>query len=757
VDREHAGVRDAGVIAAARRLLNAGALVEAESVIALAIERRARPIEDRELDAVQAEILYQRGRIHEAEAKARSVVEDGHGPARLEARQTLAKIALASGDFEHALERYGRYLEDATEQLDALHIALAWGGRGVAHIRAGETRAAAEALEHARDLALELGEAKPLALAAQNLAVLRHLDHDWANAADAYGLALDALGRLGNRASLVRAAYNLGELYESLGDLQAARRLCRMGDAVAGAVEAPAARAEGLLLRGRIALGEEAWTEARLCFEAAWDNFRELDPERGVAALLGGALAASGQGSPARAERLLRALPSKLSPRRQLEAELARVAWARAAGDDPRPAAARAVSSSLELGDPCLEVRAALAAARAFSEAGMRSDAHHEASRGLSLDQRLESRVPEASLAAFRARPIRRRLELLARGHARAVVASQEGLIVGRSPAMRGLLLRMQRIAQGSCAVVIEGESGTGKELMATALHAASARCERAFMRIDCASLSDGLIESALFGHERGAFTDAVVAHAGCFERAHLGTLLLDAIDEASPRLQAALLRALGEGQLRRLGGGPALQVDVRVISTTRRSLRALVDTGAFREDLYYRLDGARLALPALRERPLDLPLLAQHLLARDAEARGVMPPTLTEDGLQELGRRSWPGNVRELDNVLRAAVLFAENDCVDRVALEAVLGETTAHVSDRAPLDERDLCYRWLREEGLPLRTLKKEIERACVLRALDESEGTISKAAALLGMKRPRLSQLVKEYRLQAEGEGS
>jgi len=198
------------------------------------------------------------------------------------------------------------------------------------------------------------------------------------------------------------------------------------------------------------------------------------------------------------------------------------------------------------------------------------------------------------------------------------------------------------------------------------------------------------------------------------------------------------------------------------VISTTRRPLRDLVDVGTFREDLYYRLAGAQLALPPLRARPLDLPLLAQHLLARDGEARGVTPLRLADDALSALGRRSWPGNVRELDNVLRAAVLFAEGDSIDLAALEAVLGEAAlcedrAQANQGAALDERDLCYRWLREEGLPLRVLKKEIERACVLRALDESDGTISKAAALLGMKRPRLSQLVKEYRQQAEGEGS
>jgi len=747
----------AGIVAAGKRLLDAGALREAEAVVALGLASAVDETLRFALDALGAEILYQRGQLDAAEQLATEIVGTADGRARLEARQTLAKVALAKGDFDQALSHYTDYREDAEALNDALHVALAWGGKGVAHIRAGDLNAARFALEHARTLALPLEEAKPLALAAQNLAVLSHLEHDWASAADAYALALDALGRLGNRASLVRAAYNLGELYESLGDLPAARRLCNMGDALGGGAETPSARAEGLLLRGRIALSEESWAEAQLCFDAAWDALGVLDPERGVAALLGGAEAAARQGSPARAEKLLATLPKTLLPRRRIEAELARASWARAKGQDGRASAERAVTLSRELGDPCLEVAAALASARALADAGLRSDARAEASRGLALDRSLEPKVPEASMEAFRKRVVRRRLETLVSGRARSATGPRHPTLVGRSPAMQALRERMGRFAQSSCAVLIEGESGTGKELVAMELHALSPRAEGSFVHIDCASISDGLVESTLFGHERGAFTDAVTAQRGCFERAHGGTLLLDAIDEASPRLQAALLRALGEGQLRRVGAGQARHVDVRVLATTRRPLRALVDAGEFREDLLYRLEGAHLILPPLRARPLDLPLLAEHLLARGAETLGIKPLLLTHEALRELGRRSWPGNVRELDNTLRAAALFAEGDHVDPAALGAVLGAHDSSTRAAAAIDERDLCYRWLREEGLPLRVLKKEIERACVMRAMDESEGTISKAAALLGMKRPRLSQLVSEYRRETEGEGS
>jgi len=265
--------------------------------------------------------------------------------------------------------------------------------------------------------------------------------------------------------------------------------------------------------------------------------------------------------------------------------------------------------------------------------------------------------------------------------------------------------------------------------------------------------MASDLVESALFGHERGAFTDAVLQQIGCFERADGGTLFLDSVDEASPRLQAALLRALSEGQVRRVGGETSMPIDVRVISTSVRPLSALTTRGEFREDLRYRLEGARLSIPPVRERMLDLPLLAEHLLMRDAAARGVTPSLLSEEALHALGKRDWPGNVRELDNALRAASVFADDGPIGLEALSALQAE---HAHERGDLDERDLCYRWLREEGLPLRRLKKEIERACVMRALDESDGTISRAAALLGMKRPRLSQLVKQYRREAEEEG-
>ncbi|HEY2511541.1 MAG TPA: sigma 54-interacting transcriptional regulator, partial [Polyangiaceae bacterium] len=293
---------------------------------------------------------------------------------------------------------------------------------------------------------------------------------------------------------------------------------------------------------------------------------------------------------------------------------------------------------------------------------------------------------------------------------------------------------------------------------------------------------------SELFGHEKGAFTGAFARRRGRFELAEGGTLFLDEIGDISPRTQVALLRVLQERTFERVGGTTAIHADVRIVCATHRDLRTMVERGEFREDLYYRLRGITLEVPALRFRQGDIPRIAAHLLGRIASERSEEAKSLSQDALALLSTHKWPGNVRELENALRAASLFAEtstitrSDLVDNVDDLRVLAqpnssrpppaapssnlESEGIISDadssdasesEAPLPPVEanataVAYAQVRQGSVSLSDIKRQIERDCIARALAETKGNITRAAGLLGMKRPRLSQLVKQYGLAA-----
>src|SRR5262249_19432117 len=232
-------------------------------------------------------------------------------------------------------------------------------------------------------------------------------------------------------------------------------------------------------------------------------------------------------------------------------------------------------------------------------------------------------------------------------------------------PAIRGLIAAVKKVARSNATVLVRGESGTGKELVAEALHRASDRAAGPLVTVNCAALVETLLLSELFGHEKGAFTGAFARRRGRFELAEGGTLFLDEIGAISARTQVALLRVLQERTFERVGGTTPLRANVRIVCATHRDLRAMVERGDFREDLYYRLRGITLEVPALRQRMGDLPRLGEHLLARIAVERGEPAKTLSPDALDLLARHRWPGNVRELENALRAASLFAEGGTI--------------------------------------------------------------------------------------------
>lgn len=267
----------------------------------------------------------------------------------------------------------------------------------------------------------------------------------------------------------------------------------------------------------------------------------------------------------------------------------------------------------------------------------------------------------------------RERRDLTAeRDNLRWVVREKYGFdnIVGHSRSMQRVFEQVRQVAKWNTTVLLRGESGTGKELVASAIHYNSPRANGPFVKLNCAALPDNLLESELFGHEKGAFTGAINQRKGRFEQAHGGTLFLDEIGDVSPAFQVKLLRVLQEGELERVGSSQTVKVDIRIIAATHRDLESEVEAGQFREDLYYRLNVMPIFIPPLRQRPEDIPDLAHFLTARIGE-RQNRPLTLTDDAIRLLLQRDWPGNVRELENCLERSSIMSESGLIDRNTIE--------------------------------------------------------------------------------------
>lgn len=245
-------------------------------------------------------------------------------------------------------------------------------------------------------------------------------------------------------------------------------------------------------------------------------------------------------------------------------------------------------------------------------------------------------------------------------------VAEESNALIFRDPVMNRVLRLATQVATSDASVLITGESGTGKEVMARFIHAKSKRADRSFISVNCAAIPESLLESELFGHEKGAFTGAVSRRVGKFEEASGGTLLLDEISEMHPRLQAKLLRAVQEREIDRVGGSQPIKVDIRLLATSNRDLEEEVRQGNFREDLYFRLNVVNIELPPLRERKQDIEILAEHFIKKYAEANGVAAPFLSPPALECLLQHHWRGNVRELENTMHRAVLLAEDDVIE-------------------------------------------------------------------------------------------
>ena len=339
---------------------------------------------------------------------------------------------------------------------------------------------------------------------------------------------------------------------------------------------------------------------------------------------------------------------------------------------------------------------------------------------GLLLDEGAEVEIPEVPAAG-----------------------AADQLMVGEGPAMAEVFERIARVARSDSTVLLTGESGTGKEMVARVLHDASPRGAGPFVAVNCAAIPEHLLESELFGHEKGAFTGAVASRVGRFERAEGGTLLLDEVGDMSPLLQAKLLRALEERQVEPVGGAGPRAIDVRVIAATHRDLGERIREGSFREDLYYRLAVVDIALPPLRERGPDVRTLALHFLAGFAVKHQRAVERVTERALRRLEQHDWPGNVRELRNVVDRAVLLAAGPVVRAGHLR--LGQASPRASSRGVDDA---------PRGYPPELSLAEVEADHIERVLRDTDGHIGRAAERLGVHRNTLARKIREYGVSVPG---
>ncbi|MCB9653594.1 MAG: sigma-54-dependent Fis family transcriptional regulator [Deltaproteobacteria bacterium] len=331
------------------------------------------------------------------------------------------------------------------------------------------------------------------------------------------------------------------------------------------------------------------------------------------------------------------------------------------------------------------------------------------------------------------------------------------GALIGSGPAMTRVFETIKKVAETDLGVLIRGESGTGKELVAQALHQASSRRERPFVAVNCAAISRELVESELFGHERGAFTGADARRVGRFEAALGGTIFLDEIGDMPPETQAKVLRVLQERQIERVGSQTPIPIEVRVVAATHRNLEAEVAAGRFRNDLYYRLKVVEIVLPPLRERVHDIPALAQRFLAQVATRLKRPEKALSANAVAVLQGHDWPGNVRELKNVIEQAAVLAPADEIASDDLD--FGQTSfAHVADvpRAPIVSGTASHGF--SNGVAFNQAKREateaFERTFLVQALEAHQGNISKTAEAIGLVRQSLQQKLKELGIRPKG---
>jgi len=313
------------------------------------------------------------------------------------------------------------------------------------------------------------------------------------------------------------------------------------------------------------------------------------------------------------------------------------------------------------------------------------------------------------------------------------------GNIIGKSPRMLQIFALIKKVSDYKTSVLLVGESGTGKEMVARCLHYNSARSKGAFIAVNCGAIPETLLESELFGHEKGAFTDAKKEKRGSFEMAHEGTLFLDEVGELSPSAQVKLLRALQEGEIKRLGSERSISVDVRIIAATVKDLSKEVAAGKFREDLFYRLNVLQINLPPLRERKEDIPLLIEHFIQKYNARHKLSIEGISEEALASLLDYSWPGNVRELENIIERAMILSQGR---RIMAENLPAEIKSPEQNR---------IKKLMEEEISIKKATRLLEEELIRKALQKTGGNRTQAAKILEISHPALLSKIKEYGIE------
>lgn len=328
-----------------------------------------------------------------------------------------------------------------------------------------------------------------------------------------------------------------------------------------------------------------------------------------------------------------------------------------------------------------------------------------------------------------------------------SAVARESSDFLFRDPSMERVVRMAEQIAGSEASILITGESGTGKEVVAKFVHARSKRANKPFISVNCAAIPEALLESELFGHEKGAFTGAVARRIGKFEEASGGTLLLDEISEMDVRLQAKLLRAIQERVIDRVGGGKPVPVDIRILATSNRNLTEAVREGTFREDLLFRLNVVNLKLPPLRERPGDVVILSEHFVAKYAKANGIPPRQLSPEARDALVRAPWPGNVRELENTLHRAVLLSSGDTIGPESIVLPDGMGLAEAARATSPAQMAAQTAQAMSRAIVGRTVA-DVERDLILDTLDHTLGNRTHAANILGISIRTLRNKLNQY---------
>jgi len=339
--------------------------------------------------------------------------------------------------------------------------------------------------------------------------------------------------------------------------------------------------------------------------------------------------------------------------------------------------------------------------------------------------------------------------------------------LIGSSAKFRTVLDRIEMVAPVDSAVLIQGETGTGKEVIAQAIHQSSPRCHNRFVAVNCAAIPGALLESELFGHERGAFTGATIQRIGRFEQCHQGTIFLDEIGDMTPATQTKILRVLQSGTFERVGGNEPLRVDVRVIAATNKPLEQAVAARQFREDLFYRLNVVRIPLAPLRERIEDIRLLVNYFLKKLAQSTGRPPKSISSNASRALEKYHWPGNVRELENVIRRAGVVAKGDVIlpgdlppeivdpgstSTSAAQLAATPTSSGESGGSEMSSvAKMMFRWARQN--PKLKILPAVERELIIYALQETKGNQVHAAKLLGITRATLRKRLDKFNIKRE----